>query len=448
MKKKLLKLTWPIFVENLLFILLGSMDTLMLSHYSDTAVAGVGVANELISMVVLLFGVITIGTAILCAQYAGAGEQRKVHQVVGVSLLFNGLIGSLFSILLVFGGPHLLELMEVRPEVMSHAKSYLQIIGSVLFVQALGNTVAASMRSLGYTKASMFISVAMNIFNIAGNYFLIFGKAGLPALGASGAALSTSISRVLSVLVMCIFLFKKVLKDFKWRNLMPFPYAILQKVLKVGIPSALEQLSWQGSQLILIYFINAISDTALTTRAYIMTIACFSSAFAYAIAQGTAINIGHLVGDDKKEGAYKLCLSSLKIGVLFSIGFSALFYLNGRSILGFFTENKEVITLGMSILLVDVFLEPGRAFNLVVIDALRAAGDVKFPVQVGICSMWLVGVGVAWILGIGCELGLVGIWIALAMDEWLRGLLMLVRWRGKKWINMDFVHKGMGEIGA
>ena len=294
----------------------------------------------------------------------------------------------------------------------------------------------------------MCISVAMNGLNIIGNYFLIFGKAGFPSLGASGAALSTSISRVVSVLVMCLFLFKKVLKDFKWRELFPFPYDILGKVLKVGIPSALEQLSWQGSQLVLIYFINAISDTALTTRAYIMTITYFSSLFAYAIAQGTAIYIGHLVGSNKKEEAYKLCLSSLKIGVLLSIGFSGIFYLGGQSILGFFTENREVIILGMSILLVDVFLEPGRAFNLVVIDALRAAGDVKFPVQVGICSMWVVGVGIAWVLGIGCGLGLVGIWIALAMDEWLRGLLMLMRWKAKKWMDMDFVHKEIEEIGA
>jgi len=116
-----------------------------------------------------------------------------------------------------------------------------------------------------------------------------------------------------------------------------------------------------------------------------------------------------------------------------------IFALNSKFLLQLFTHNKEIIAVGSSVMLVVFILEPGRTFNLVVINALRAAGDVKFPVYMGIISMWGVSITLSYLLAIHFRLGLVGMWIAFAVDEWLRGLLMLWRWKSYRWCGMSFV---------
>jgi Na+-driven multidrug efflux pump len=122
---------------------------------------------------------------------------------------------------------------------------------------------------------------------------------------------------------------------------------------------------------------------------------------------------------------------STAIAVVFSISTDFLF--------GIFTSNPEILQIGATILLLTIILEPGRAFNLVIISALRATGDVKFPVYMGILSMWGISVPLAYLLGIHFELGLAGIWVAFIADEWLRGILMLIRWRSKVWVNKGFI---------
>lgn len=108
-----------------------------------------------------------------------------------------------------------------------------------------------------------------------------------------------------------------------------------------------------------------------------------------------------------------------------------------KNLLGLFTEDQSIIDLGSRLLLLSIFLEPGRVFNVVIINSLRAAGDVKFPVVMGVFSMWGVAVLLSFVLGITFNLGLIGVWIALGCDEWCRGLMMLFRWRSRAWQSMS-----------
>src|SRR5690625_5187132 len=118
---------------------------------------------------------------------------------------------------------------------------------------------------------------------------------------------------------------------------------------------------------------------------------------------------------------------------------STIIYLISKPFLGIFTDNSSIIEIGSFLLLLTVVLEPGRAFNMVMISSLRAAGDVKFPVYIGIVVMWGIGVTAAWFFAIYLGLGLTGIWIAFIADEWIRGMFMLRRWRKQQWVSMNFV---------
>jgi len=438
-KMNVVSLTWPIFVEILLFMLLGSVDTLMLGKYSDNAVAAVGVSNQLLGMFNILFGVLSTGTAILVAQNLGAGNAEKARQVTMVSLFINLLFGIILSLIMFFGSETILRLMNLRPDLMGYGKDYLGMVGGFLFLQSTLMTITAVVRNHGFTKISMYVTIAMNIIHVVLDYAFIFGPFGIPVLGVKGVALSTNICKFLGLLVMLYVLFKKIEKNLSIKYLFPFPKDVLKDLLKIGIPTAGEQLSYNVSQLVVTYFINMLSNEALTTKAYVQNIIMFAFLFAVAIGQGTEILVGHLVGENKKEKAYKTCLKSLKVAMTLSVVMASVFAVFRTSLLSIFTDNPNIIAVGGTIILIDVLLEPGRAFNLVVINSLRAAGDVRFPVYMGIMSMWGVSVVLSYFFGIYLGLGLIGMWVAFAIDEWLRGLLMLWRWRSRKWESMSFV---------
>ncbi|MBR1959398.1 MAG: MATE family efflux transporter, partial [Bacteroidales bacterium] len=314
LSRQLASLAGPIFVETLLVMMLGAVDTFMLSRYSDNSVAAVGVVNQLMNLVFLLFEVISLGTSILCSQYIGAGRRDKVIQVVGISLLFNLLSGLVLSICLHLFADDMLMLMGLRPDLMSEGLPYMKIVGGFAFLQAISLSLSASLRSADKAKYPMYVAIVVNILNIIGNYTLIFGKFGMPALGVEGAAISTSFCRFVSVVILLVVLFKKHIPSFPKELFIPFPWIELKNLLKIGIPSAGEHFSYSLSQVVISYFINMISNQALATRSYVINIVMFTYIFALAIAQGGAILIGHLVGMKKINAAYTIGKRIMRMG--------------------------------------------------------------------------------------------------------------------------------------
>ncbi|MEA3322213.1 MAG: MATE family efflux transporter [Bacillota bacterium] len=440
-KLTLFALTWPIFIEVLLHMLMGNADILMLSQYSDDSVAAVGVANQILFMLIVMFGFIATGTTILVAQYLGSKKRELAAEVTVVSIGANLIFSVAISILVFLFSSKLLLLMDLPPELLSEADSYLKMVGIFSFVQALVITMGATIRSYGFTRDAMYVTIGMNIINVIGNYLFIFGPFGIPVLGVDGVALSTVTSRALGLIVITVLLFKRIEEPLPFKKMFSLPVSHLKNLLKIGIPSAGEHLSYNTSQIVITYFIVMIGTEALTTKVYAQSLMMFIFLFSVAISQGTQIMIGHQIGAGKVEEAYKRCLNSLRLAILISILTAIPIAFFSDTLLGFFTDNPDIITLGGTLILFTVILEPGRSFNLVVINALRAAGDVRFPVYIGILSMWGVSVTVSYLLGIHFGLGLVGVWIAMILDEWLRGIIMLYRWRSRIWVNKSFVHE-------
>ena len=201
LKKRLAKLAAPIFIETLLIMMLGAVDTVMLSRHSDNSVAAVGVVNQIIMLTFLVFEVINLGTSVLCSQYIGARLHKQVVQVVGVSILVNLVVGITISMLLFGCAGPILRLMGLGPELMQDGMDYMRIVGAFAFFQALSLTLSASLRSANKAVYPMLVTVVVNILNIIGNYSLIFGRFGFPELGVEGAAISTAFSRGVSMII-------------------------------------------------------------------------------------------------------------------------------------------------------------------------------------------------------------------------------------------------------
>lgn len=420
-------------------MMLGAVDTIMLSQYSDESVAAVGVVNQIVMFAFLIFEVINIGTSVLCSQYLGAKMQKNMVQVVGVALLFNLVVGLLISAILHYGATTLLGWMGLRPELLKYGIGYMQIVGAFAFFQAISFTISASLRSANKAIYPMLVTVLVNIMNIIGNYSLIFGKWGMPALGAEGAAISTSVARGVSMVVLFVILFRKHIPKFPLNYFRPFPWVELKNLLKVGLPSAGENMSYSFSQVVITYFINILGNNALATRTYTVNIVMFVYLFAIAMAQGGAISIGHLVGQKKIRAAYLLGKYVMRLSILVSLVLSCVWAASGRFIFSMLTDNQEIIKMGVTIMLVDIIVEIGRAVNIYATNALRSAGDVNFPFYVGVAVQWTVSVGFSYLFGIHWGWGLVGMWCAFLLDENIRALLFVKRWNSMRWAKKGFI---------
>lgn len=420
-------------------MLLGAVDVIMLSRYSDNSVAAVGVVNQIIMLTFLVFEVINLGTSVLCSQYLGARMEKKVVQVVGVSLLINLLIGGAISLFLFLMSNTLLRWMGLGPELMGDGVGYMRIVGAFAFFQAISLTLSASLKSANKAIYPMLVTVVVNILNIIGNYTLIFGKFGFPAMGVEGAAISTAFSRGVSMVLLFIILFRKHIPRFPLAYFKPFPFAEVKNLMKIGLPSAGEQISYSSSQIVITFFIAMLGTEALATRTYCVNIIMFSYLFCIAMAQGGAICIGHLIGEKKPNAAFLLGKYVIKKSVMITLSLSCIIAIFGHTILGWLTSNPEIVRLGTIVLIVDVFLEIGRPVNIFATNALRAAGDVNYPFYVGLIVMWSMAVGLGYMLGIYWGLGLIGMWVAFTLDENIRGFLFIRRWYGKKWMKKSFI---------
>ncbi len=437
-KMTLFALTWPIFIEILLHMLMGNADILMLSQYSDNSVAAVGVANQILFLLIVMFGFIATGTTILVAQYIGGNNYKDAKGISSVSLSANLLFSILISVVVVIASEDILQLMNLPQELMPEATFYLQVVGGFSFLQALIMTSGAILKSYGYTKDSMYLTIGMNLINIIGNYLFIFGPFGIPVLGVQGVAISTIVSRFIGLLVILYILKQRVHFTLNFKQLFKLPAHHIKKLLYIGVPTAGEQLSYNTSQMLITFFITMIGTEALTTKVYAQNLMMLILLFSLAVSQGTQILIGYMVGAQDYDNAYKRCLKSLYYGIVISTLMAIIFTLFSEQLLGIFTSNERILEVGGTLILLTILLEPGRAFNMIIIGSLRAAGDIRFPTYIGILSMWGISVPIAYVLGIHYDLGLVGIWIAFITDEWVRGIIMYCRWKSRAWQGKRF----------
>ncbi|OJT56672.1 MATE family efflux transporter [Bacillus altitudinis] len=434
----LFALTWPIFIEISLYMLMGSADTLMLSQYSDNSVAAVGVSNQLLNLLIVMFSFITTGTTIVIAQLLGARRKQEATQVAYVSLGTNFLISFVISLLMFVLAVPILHMMGLSSELMPDATVFLQIVGLLSFIQALIMTYSAILKSYGFTRDTMYVTIGMNLLNVAGNYLVIFGPFGLPVLGVMGVALSTSFARLIGLTAMILIVRHRIGLRFSFKRMFYIQRTHLKKLLKIGIPSAGEQLSYNGSQMIITLFITFMGTQALAAKVYTQNLMMFIMLFGAAISQGTQILIGRLIGAKEFDAAYRRCMKSLYWAIAISLLSSTALSLSSTHLLTFFTSNNEIIQIASLLLILTIILEPGRSFNMVIINSLRAAGDAKFPVYMAMISMWGIGLPIAYLLGIQLEMGLIGVWISFIVDEWVRGIFMYRRWRSRVWTEYRF----------
>ncbi|MFA0084308.1 MATE family efflux transporter [Vibrio sp. 10N.261.51.F12] len=431
-RMNIVALTWPIFVEVLLRTALNTTDVFMLSGYSDLAVSAVGVITQITFFLIVVSMMVSSGTGILIAQFNGASRFIDSAQVGVASILLACAVGSFLSLSLFLGAEQFISLFGLEKEVAGFGYDYLIISGSMTFNVTIGIVLTTILRSHGYSRSPMVINLIAGVINIAGNYIALYQPFGLPVFGVSGVATATVVSQLIGTLLMCQVVRSKNI-DLPFSQWRIIPKALYKKIVKIGAMNAGEILSYNLAQMTIVYFVVQMGTSSLAAYTYSQNITRVSFAFALALGQAGQIQTSYFIGKGWTDDILHRIQKYYLVGLAVSISIILAIFLFRYPLIDLFTQDDEIVALVAMLIAGSLFVESGRVSNLIFIAALKGSGDIKFPVQMGILSMWGVAVLFSYLFGIHWGYGVIGAWIAIGLDEWVRGIVMIRRWRSKVW---------------
>lgn len=435
-KLRLRDLAWPIFVENFLAKTIGMVNIYLLSSYNEEAVAAMGVSNQLVGFINMLFVFVTLGTAVVVSQNLGANNKERAASASSVAVTLNLAIGiCVGTFIILFHGP-LLSMMGLTGKVLEYTSIYFTTIGGLCALQGINFSLGTIMRNYGHARAPMLAFLFMNILNLIGNTIIIMRPLGMADFGIGGIAAWTVSSQAIGsvVMVLCAHKYKIRLRLEK-----PFPISTVQEILRIGIPGAGDNLAYSIAQISLTYFVTALGTTALASLAYATNLIAFVQLLGYSVGQSTQILVGRDVGAGNFDTAYRRGFRSTWIAMSLNLTVMVMLIIFQQPLLHLFTTNQEIMSIVFWCFAVDLVLEFGRPFNLVIGVCVRGSGDVKWAIAASLSSILLVLIPLGYVFTHVITLGVPGVFIALCADEWLRGQLMTWRWRTHKWENAALV---------
>jgi putative MATE family efflux protein len=430
----LVALTWPLAAELLLGTLVGLAGLALAAKVSDAASGAYAMANHVQQAFFLLFRIVSMGVSVVITQQLGAGDRAGADASARASLGASTWLGLGAGLAVAAGAGGLLGLLNAPSEVRPLAQPFLQWLAIGLAFDAFNASMASVMRAHLHARDTMMVVLVMHAVHLGLCIPLMNGIGPLPALGLPGFAIALAASRALGLLLHLWLWQRRLALVPKRRDWWVIRGRRLAPVLHIGLPGAAENISWRVAMMITVAMVAGMGVPQLAAQTYTLQIQHFVMLFGVAVGFASEILVGHLIGAGRLHEADRLVRKSMRWGLLTGTVGALLAALAGPWLLSQFTRDANVIAWGATLLWIAVVLEPGRVFNLVVINALRATGDARFPVAVGSVSMLVVMAGGSWLLGVHFGLGLPGVWIAYTADEWIRGLLMAARWQRRGWL--------------
>ena len=438
-KMTLLSLAVPILIEQILRSLMGTVNTFMLSRFSDDASAAVGVANQILNVVIIAATMLASGTAVVVNQNLGAGKNREAAHITMNSISISAAVGAVLSLVTVLFPRQLVELMGLEEKLVGDASVYLRIVGASCVIQFVSTMIATHFRCRGKAQIAMLVIVFNNVVNLSGSFLVIRDL--LPVHGVSGIAAVRLASETLGLLLL-IFLFTREKWDLKLRELIQIKGLYLRQITSLGFMSGMEGISFTLAQLVTTSFITALPSAVLSAKVYTQTVNNYTYMAGLAVGQAAQILAGHMIGAGETEKAYHFIRKSWLYVLGCNVIFSGLFFVFSPQIVGIFTSSDEILSIARTLFLIDIFTCVGRSFNHSYNYGLRSAGYVFWPMIIANCSIWLVSVGFGYAMTVTLGFGIVGMWIAQTADEWIRGLCAMVLWMKRKWTKASVVETG------
>ncbi len=436
MRREVISITWPAFIELVMSTLFGMVDMIMVGQLNPGAITAVGLTNQPFMLLLALFAAVNVGTTTLVAWNIGAGNTEKATSVTRQILVVNTVLGIITSAIGVFFAKNVVLFMGAEADVVQDATAYFQIVCSGLVFQAVTAGVTAALRGAGETKLPMLYNIGSNLVNVFGNYVLIYGKLGFPKWGVSGAAVSTTFSRILACAVGLFILFgtrHSVISLRHRKSKYRFDWSIMKKVFSIGLPAAFEQFVLQSGLMMFARTVSGLGTLGFAAHQIGLNISglAFSPSMAFGIAATTLVGQSMGANEEEKAQKYADIVHHIALAVACFVGF--MFVLFSHPIARLYTQDLAVAAMAGTVLKIMSLSQPGQSTQLSLAGALRGAGDTMFPLYASIFGIWIFRVFVAYIFVTVFHWGLIGAWVALVLDQYTRAAVVFLRYRSGKW---------------
>ena len=433
--KMLLRLIWPLVIEQFLAVAIGFIDTIMVSSLGEASVSGVSLVDSISILIIQVFSALATGGAVIASQYIGRGEDGNACRSAKQLLYSSFLLSSLLMVLALCFRRFILQTVfgHIEQDVMDAAMVYFLLSAVSYPFLSVFNSCAALYRSVGNSRVSMLVAIIMNVINVIGNAVGIY----VLKWGVAGAAASTLLARASGAVIMLVLISKRGQKIFIDNIFKPeFDGAMVKRILRIGIPSGLENGAFQVGKLLVASLVTSFGTASIAANAISGSIASISNIPGAAIGLAMVTVVGQCIGAGDYEQA-KHYVRRLMLCTYVAMNTLNLFMvIFVHPLVGAFNLSPEASQTAVEI--IYSFAAMSTVFwpaAFTIPNALRAAGDVKYTMYCSMLTMGIFRIGFSYVLGSWLQMGVLGVWFAMYIDWIFRAALFFGRYLSGRWKN-------------
>lgn len=429
----LLVLAIPILIEMVMAYTVPIVDVYFLSKASNDSVAAVSAVMPILLLGMSLIGAFQVAGVGICSRLIGAGDFSGLSKSQTYFSLLMLIVGVVLSIFYFYSAELVVSFISVNERLTSEAVAYYRIWGGSILLFSVYMCFCILLIVRGKMKYIIISGVALNIVNVVLGYALIGGNLGFSPQYAAGAGIASAIAWFVADVVIIFCALTRCDIKFTLGAGRGDAAQSLKPVFGVALPGLVEPLSYQAAQTAIVVFLAGMNDLSLTARAYLMNFFLITNIWNIAMANAIQTKVANSIGANLPDQAERDVNTALKIGVGGAFLMAVSFAFFGPQVMGIYTQDKSLIEMVVGLMWISVLIEVGRSINIIMGGVLKVSGSAMFFAYTGVLGTWCVGVGLGYGLSVSLGLGLLGIWVALVIDENLRGAANVLRWKSGTW---------------
>lgn len=420
--KELLRIALPAMAENILQMLMGMVDSYLVASLGLVALSGVSLANNILAVYQAIFIALAAAISARLAQILGHGKSEKMSYIASEGLKITLCVSLVLGGVVLFSGPNLLTSLGAEVAVAQAGGLYLMLVGGGILFLGLMMSLGAMLRTLGQPRFPMYISLLSNLLNVLFSAFAVF----VLHAGVAGVALGTVLSR----LIGCFLLWAKLSIPFeKWT------WSWDRELIRLALPTTGERLMMRAGDVVVVALITGLGTAVVAGNAIGETLTQFNYMPAMGIATATIIlTAKHRQEQAEVEDIFK---RSFFLSLLFMLLVAATTYLSGPLLISLYSKEPQVVQASQTVLLFSMLGVPVTATTLILTALWQGLGNARLPFYSTTIGMWLVRIGIAYLLVTFYKIGLSAIWIATILDNAFRAGFLYVQYRRERKVKID-----------
>jgi len=438
LNRTILTLAWPAVLENLLQTSVYIVDSIFIGRLGTQAFAAVGQSSMILFTVIFIFYGVGVATGAVVARNLGRNDAISAGKAAGQGMILAVAIGLVIAILGLMYGEQAMALLGTEPDVIARAGNYMRIIFGFSIVRLFIYIGSGILRAAGDTRTPLMATGIMNVFNIVGDWVLIFGIGPFPEMGIEGAALATGLSYCIgaSILIYKLFWSHSTFR-IRGRDLWTFNSGYMKTIIGVALPNIGEQMVTQGAYFAFLGIVTSLGTTAMAAHFMAIRVEMISFMPVFGLSMAVSAIVGQSLGAEKPDIAELAVKKSAQIGLISMSALSAVFLIVPGALVSIYSPAPDVYVLAVLCIRIAALELPSSALMMIYTGAMRGAGDTFSPMLIGLFGAIFLRVGMLYLLTIELGWGLAGVWWGTVIDWGVRMAISYVLFRRGRWKKIE-----------